>query len=84
MRVGVYCSQIRIKAGGGYTFQTEVLKSLAVLAGESRHQFTLLVNSSAGFEEFTQAGNIDLGILPAFNPSRPRQDKNWQKIILKK
>lgn len=84
MHVGVYCSQISIKAGGGYTFQTEVLKALAVLAGESGHRFTLLVNSSAGFEEFTQAGKIDLSVLPAFASSKPRQDKRWQGEIKKR
>ena len=41
MRVGVYFPGFPPQAGGGYTFENEILISLAKIAGESRHQFTL-------------------------------------------
>ena len=41
MRVGVYFDVFSPQAGGGYTFEREILDALMKLAGESRHEFTL-------------------------------------------
>lgn len=41
MKVGVYTSNIAPIAGGGYTFESDVCRSLLDIAGESRHTFTV-------------------------------------------
>ena len=43
MRVGVFFPGFPPQAGGGYTFENEILISLAKIAGESRHHFTLFM-----------------------------------------
>lgn len=83
MNVGVYCGQIELQAGGGHTFQMEILQSLAEFAGNSPHQFTLLVPSGTGFEKYTQSGHIKMSILPDFTPPLPRSDTRFQKRIKK-
>jgi glycosyltransferase involved in cell wall biosynthesis len=42
MIVGVHLGGFVPESGGGYTFQAEVVRSLADLAGETRHRFVLL------------------------------------------
>ena len=42
MRVGVYLADFRPDTGGGYTFQEEVVRAFASVAGTSSHQFVLL------------------------------------------
>ncbi len=45
MNVGVFLSHFNPNSGGGYTFQSEILRSLLELVKESRHTFTVIANS---------------------------------------
>ena len=47
MHVGIYLSGISPEAGGGYTFQADILQALLVQAGDSRHGFSILCDTEA-------------------------------------
>lgn len=45
MRIGIYLSGIAPQAGGGYTFQTDILQALLAQAADCRHEFSLLCDT---------------------------------------
>jgi glycosyltransferase involved in cell wall biosynthesis len=47
MRVGVFVGSQPPDAGGGFVFSWEILRALCELAGESRHEFTVLAEPAA-------------------------------------
>ena len=47
MRVGIYLSGIAPQAGGGYTFQADILQALLAQAGDARHEFFILCDTEA-------------------------------------
>jgi glycosyltransferase involved in cell wall biosynthesis len=46
MRVGVYIPSYPPEAGGGFTFERDILRALFALAGESHHNFTVFSSGS--------------------------------------
>jgi glycosyltransferase involved in cell wall biosynthesis len=50
MKVGVFFPGFEPTSGGGFTFEQEILKSLLMLAAESRHEFVLYFGVSSGEE----------------------------------
>jgi len=68
MRVGVYFPGFPAQAGGGYTFENEILISLAKIAGESRHQFTLFMLKPFPEEAILpEAKNLEIVLLALDN-----------------
>jgi glycosyltransferase involved in cell wall biosynthesis len=61
MNVGVYFAGFSSQAGGGYTFEQEMLNALVELSGQSNHRFVLFFNSPA---EGIQIGDIKSIVLP--------------------
>ncbi len=58
MKVGVFLGDYRPTEGGAFTFQDEVVGALARLAGESRHEFTLITRDTQALQ--SAAGGLDL------------------------
>jgi glycosyltransferase involved in cell wall biosynthesis len=71
MRVGVYLSDYRPTAGGGYTFQEDLFKALLRLAGTSRHSFTALCASVEALQfaqGLSRPSNVSLLAIPKAGP----------------
>src|SRR5258707_15590080 len=85
MKVGVYSAGFSPDAGGGYTFEQEILGSLMRLMPESRHEFTVfLIDPSA--EVSNSMKNFVAPYLPLVEVS-PKPKVNFAgkiKKILKK
>jgi glycosyltransferase involved in cell wall biosynthesis len=64
MNVGVMLTEVAPQAGGGYTFERELLAALLAIGGESRHRFTLFAPQE-GFIELPRGGPFELVTLPA-------------------
>jgi glycosyltransferase involved in cell wall biosynthesis len=67
MKVGVYLGAQQPDAGGGYTFQADLLSAFIEIAAESRHQFVVLV--APQYADLTRsrfsAANVEVAALPA-------------------
>lgn len=73
MRIGVYVVDFPPEAGGGYTFQQEILASLEGVAPESRHRFTVFLDgvTQANARHYVTTGNLETVLLePQENRSR--------------
>jgi len=73
MKVGVFFPGFKPSAGGGYTFEQELLRALLQLAPETRHQFTLFFAGEKS-DELPAAKNLNyVWIDPQEPPSRIRK-----------
>lgn len=67
MRVGVYLSGYCPIAGGGYTFQTDLLEALLRVAGTSRHSFSVLCATKEVLDfaqRLARPSNVTLRLVP--------------------
>jgi glycosyltransferase involved in cell wall biosynthesis len=63
MNVGVYFPGFPPEAGGGYTFEQDVLSALINLSSQSHHQFTLIFQAHASNLPQLSSDNLQIVIL---------------------
>ncbi|HLO13720.1 MAG TPA: glycosyltransferase family 1 protein [Anaerolineales bacterium] len=89
MKVGVFFPGFDPSAGGGYTFEQEILRSLLQIAPQSRHSFTLFF-AGEGSRELPAVKNLKSVWVKAEKPPskmRRRVSKaagllGWQALVL--
>lgn len=84
MKVGLYIHDYVPVAGGGYTFQREIIRAISELSHQSAHQFSLLAHPHNSF--FNQSNLFNsIQLVPIEQPSphsettTPHQ-KRWNKF----
>jgi glycosyltransferase involved in cell wall biosynthesis len=66
MRVGAFLGDFTPDVGGGFTFQQDLLNGILAQAGDSRHEFVLLVNSGANanrLQTYSLPRNVNVAVL---------------------
>jgi len=67
MQIGIFFPDYQPDAGGGYTFEREIIESIITLASESKHTFILFMNKSfvnSWPNEILSSSKINIVILP--------------------
>jgi len=66
MKVGVYCPDTDPGAGGGYTYQIELIYSLLELADRSTHEFIFFTHYPASIQKFIGSKQIQIVKTPKY------------------
>ncbi|MEX0641957.1 MAG: glycosyltransferase family 1 protein [Pirellulales bacterium] len=80
MNVGVMLTEVAPQAGGGFTFERELLAALLGVGSESRHRFTLFA-PPGGLPDLPRGGHFEIVTLPAARRTVERLRSSAWKVI---
>jgi glycosyltransferase involved in cell wall biosynthesis len=64
MKVGIFCSNDNPLTGGGYTFESEIIKAVLELVNETQHSFVIFINSPVENPIFTKSARVQIVKIP--------------------